>query len=67
MRLLDRGAFYGLQSLRQLIDEGNGKEVQGVKVKDWPGFPFRAIRLYVPGPENLAFFKRFMRDFMYEA
>jgi hypothetical protein len=60
----DAGAFYGLQSLRQLIDAGNGKSVQGLKVKDWPSFPFRAIRLYVPGPENIAFFKRFMRDFM---
>jgi len=33
-------------------------------VKDWPDYPFRAIRLYVPGPENLSFFRRFMRDFM---
>lgn len=60
----DQGAFYGLQSLRQLLDEGNGKAIQGVRVKDWPNYPFRAIRLYVPGPENLAFFRRFMRDFM---
>jgi hypothetical protein len=60
----DQGAFFGLQSLRQLVDKGNGKEIQGVKVKDWPSFQFRAIRLYVPGPENIAFFKRFMRDFM---
>jgi hypothetical protein len=60
----DAGAFFGLQSLRQLIDAGNGKKVQGLKVRDWPSFPFRAIRLYVPGPENIAFFKRFMRDFM---
>jgi hypothetical protein len=60
----DQGSFYGLQSLRQLIDGGNGKQIQGLRVKDWPGFPFRAIRLYIPGPENLAFFKRFMRDFM---
>jgi len=60
----DQGAFYGLQSLRQLIDVGGGKEIQGLKVKDWPSFPFRAIRLYIPGPENIAFFKRFMRDFM---
>ncbi|MDP3003411.1 MAG: glycoside hydrolase family 20 zincin-like fold domain-containing protein [Bacteroidales bacterium] len=60
----DPGAFYGLQSLRQLVDAGTGKEIQGVKVKDWPSFPFRAIRLYVPGPENQAFFRRFMRNFM---
>ncbi|MBG0860030.1 MAG: beta-N-acetylhexosaminidase [Bacteroidales bacterium] len=60
----DSGAFYGLQSLRQLIDAGNGKKIQGLKVSDHPAFPFRAIRLYVPGPENIAFFKRFLRDFM---
>ncbi|MCK4922734.1 MAG: beta-N-acetylhexosaminidase [Bacteroidales bacterium] len=60
----DSGAFFGLQSLRQLIDAENGTKVQGVKVQDWPNLPFRAIRLYVPGPENIAFFKRFLRDFM---
>jgi len=60
----DPGAFFGLQSLRQLIADGNGTRVQGVKVRDWPNLPFRAIRLYVPGPENIAFFKRFLRDFM---
>ena len=56
--------LFGLQSLRQLIDAGNGTSVRGVKVRDWPNLPFRAIRLYVPGPENMAFFKRFLRDFM---
>jgi Glycosyl hydrolase family 20, domain 2/Glycosyl hydrolase family 20, catalytic domain len=60
----DHGAFYGFQSLRQLLIDGGGKRVQGVEVTDWPNMPFRAIRLYVPGPENIAFFKRFMRDFM---
>ena len=60
----DAGAFYGLQSLRQLLTAGQGRKIQGIKVKDWPSFPFRAIRLYVPGPENMAFFRRFMRDFM---
>src|SRR5690606_27999951 len=60
----DAGAFYGLQSLRQLLRAGNGKTVQGVEISDWPALPFRAIRLYVPGPENTAFFKRFLSDFM---
>ncbi|HEV8514560.1 MAG TPA: beta-N-acetylhexosaminidase [Cyclobacteriaceae bacterium] len=60
----DAGAFFGLQSLRQLIDAGEGKKIQGIKVRDWPSFPFRAIKVYVPGPENIAFFKRFLRDFM---
>ncbi len=60
----DPGAFYGLQSLRQLIDADKGKKVQGIEVRDWPNMPFRAIRLYVPGPDNMAFFNRFLRDFM---
>ncbi len=60
----EAGAFYGLQSLRQLIRNGNGKTVQGLKIRDWPVMPFRGIRLYVPGPENIAFFKRFLKDFM---
>lgn len=60
----DRGAFYGLQSLRQLVREDNGFELIGVSVRDWPVMPFRGIRLYIPGPENIAFFKRFLGDFM---
>jgi len=60
----DPGAFYGLQSLRQLVDAQGGTAVRGVKVRDWPNLTFRGIRLYVPGPENIAFFKRFLRDFM---
>jgi|WetSurMetagenome_2_1015567.scaffolds.fasta_scaffold01323_5 hypothetical protein len=60
----DHGAFFGLQSLRQLLMNGNGRSIQGIDVTDWPNMPFRAIRLYVPGPENIAFFKRFLRDFM---
>ncbi len=60
----DQGAFYGFQSVRQLLNDGSGKKIQGVEVIDWPRMPFRAIRLYVPGPDNIAFFKRFMRDFM---
>jgi hypothetical protein len=60
----DQGAFFGLQSLRQLLINGRGKKIRGVEVTDWPRMPFRAIRLYVPGPDNIAFFKRFLRDFM---
>ena len=58
------GAFYGFQSLRQLIRKQDGYEVIGVKVRDWPRMPFRGIRLYIPGPEQISFFKRFLRDFM---
>jgi hypothetical protein len=58
------GAFYGLQSVRQLLIGTKGKTVPGLEITDWPNLPFRGVRLYVPGPDNIAFFKRFMRDFM---
>jgi hypothetical protein len=35
-----------------------------VKVSDSPKLSFRGIRLFIPGRENLTFFKRFIRDFM---
>jgi len=58
------GAFYGVQSLRQLLARGDGRRIRGGKIIDWPQFSFRAIRLYVPGPENIPFFERFLKDFM---
>ena len=58
------GAFYGLQSLRQLIKRDGDVKIQGVQVRDWPATSFRGIRLYIPGRENITFFKRFIRDFM---
>jgi hypothetical protein len=61
----DAGAFYGLQSLRQLIQgQGPHKWIQGIRVRDWPYKPFRGIKLYLAGHENIAYFKRFVRDVM---
>ena len=60
----DQGAFYGVQSLRQLVERGQGRSIQAVQVRDWPHKSFRGIKLYLPGRENFAFFKRFLRDFM---
>ena len=61
----DRGAFYGLQSLRQLVvREESGLRLQGVQIRDWPAKPFRGLKLYLPGRNNIPFFKRFIRDFM---
>ncbi len=61
----DRGAFYGLQSLRQLIDKASQRAwIHGVRIRDWPYKPFRGIKLYLPGRENIPFFKRFVRNFM---
>ena len=58
------GSFYGLQSLRQLIMKDNGLKIPCVKIRDWPNMKFRGVRLYIPGVENISFFKRFLRDFM---
>lgn len=60
----ERGAFYGFQSLRQLVRKKEGFELTGVTVRDWPLMPFRGVRLYIPGPEHISFFRRFLRDFM---
>ncbi|MBN1675067.1 MAG: beta-N-acetylhexosaminidase [Kiritimatiellae bacterium] len=61
----ERGAFYGLQSLRQLIVQAGAQvRIPCVRVRDWPHKPFRGIRLYLPGRDNLPFFRRFLRDFM---
>jgi Glycosyl hydrolase family 20, domain 2 len=61
----DRGAFYGLQSVRQLIGKQDGHlQITGVQMRDWPDKPFRGIYLYLPGRDNIPMFKRFVRDFM---
>ena len=61
----DRGAFHGFQSLRQLIANEEGQiRFRGVQVRDWPDKPFRGIYLFLPGRDNIPFFKRFVRDFM---
>ena len=61
----DAGAFYGLQSVRQLI-QGTAAHrfVPGVRVRDWPAKPFRGIKLYLPGHQNIPYFQRFVRDFL---
>ncbi len=58
------GALFGLQSLRQIIykEDGNIFFPQLI-VKDRPKYPFRGIKLYLPGKENIQFFKRFIKDF----
>jgi len=59
----DRGAFYGLQSLRQLAVQRSGVvHLAGYEIRDWPVKPFRAFKLYLPGRSNIPFFKRFVRD-----
>jgi len=58
------GTFYGLQSLRQLINNSDAENIRCARIRDWPHMPFRGIHMYIPGPENIMFYKRFIRDFM---
>ena len=41
----ERGAFYGLHSLRQLL--GGGPEIPAVTVRDWPALPLRIAMVYL--------------------
>lgn len=59
-----RGAFYGLQSLRQLIKRESDVKIPCLVVRDRPSMPFRGIKLYIPGRDNIPYFKRFIKDFM---
>ncbi len=60
-----RGAFYGLQSLRQLIRKADHQvRIPRLQVRDWPDKTFRGVKLYVPSRTQIPFFKRFIRDFM---
>jgi hypothetical protein len=59
------GALWGLSSLRQLLQKENGALIiPQLLVKDAPAYPFRGIKLYLPGKENIQFFKRFIKDFV---
>ncbi len=59
-----KGALYGLESLRQIIEIKDGSLlIPQMVVKDSPRFAFRGIKLYLPGRENITFFKRFIKDF----
>lgn len=59
------GSLFGFESLRQIIskDEKGNLSVPQLVVKDSPQFTFRGIRLYLPGRENIPFFKRFIKNF----
>lgn len=61
----DDGAFYGVQSLRQLIESREGEQwFRGVDIRDWPYKPFRGAYVFLPGRAHIPFFKRFVCDFM---
>lgn len=60
-----RGLNYGFQSLKQLIaSEASGASLPCIDILDHPQKLFRGLKLYLPGQQNIAFFKRFIRDFV---
>ncbi len=55
------GAFYGLQTLLQLVTTQDGTPyLRKAHVQDWPYKPIRGVHLYVPGREQIPFFKQFL-------
>ncbi len=60
-----KGALFGYESLRQIINKGEDGNlyIPQLVIKDSPRFAFRGIRLYLPGRENIPFFRRFIKDF----
>ena len=58
-----RGAFYGFQTLRQLIARVDGRlTAPAVRIGDRPAKPLRFFRLYMPSREDMPFFKKLVRD-----
>ncbi len=59
------GFFYGLQTLRQLLEQGLPREA--VKIEDWPDVPFRCmnydLRQTFPKPELLVDYIEVMASF----
>jgi hypothetical protein len=54
----DAGAFYGLQTLRQLLSARGARPVlHGARVEDWPLFRFRGAHLF-PSARGLPFHKK---------
>lgn len=52
------GAFYGLQTLRQLVQmRGSGAAIAGCEIRDWPSLPFRGAHLFT-GVRALPFHKK---------
>ncbi len=47
----ERGTFYALQSLVQLMERKGGEAyIRGVQIKDWPDFELRAVQAFLWSP-----------------
>ena len=53
------GAFYGVQTMLQLLPaDARGLCLQQLQVQDWPYKPVRGVHLYMPGREQIPFFRQ---------
>ena len=61
-----RGALYGVSSFVQLVHHWGHQSlaVRRAHVRDWPLLPIRWVHLYLPGRDQLAFARRYLRDFV---
>jgi len=55
-----RGAFYGAQTLAQLVRPGPAASLLGAAVRDWPALPIRGAHVYLPPRGQMAFFERLL-------
>ena len=62
----DRGALYGVSSLVQLVHRWGPRSlaVRKAEVRDWPLLKVRWVHVFMPGQEQLAFARRYLRDFL---
>jgi hypothetical protein len=61
-----RGALYAASSFVQLVYRWGHQSVavRQASVRDWPALPLRFVHLYLPGRDQLAFARRYFRDFL---
>jgi Glycosyl hydrolase family 20, domain 2/Glycosyl hydrolase family 20, catalytic domain len=61
-----RGALYGVSSFIQLVEPWGHRSVfaHQASVRDWPALKLRWVHLYLPAADQLAFARRYLRDFL---
>ena len=59
------GALYGASTLLELVGGRDlGCWIEGCRVRDWPDFPVRGVHVYIPGRDQIPYFRRYMERFL---
>jgi hypothetical protein len=59
------GALYGASTLLELVGRHDlDFWIEGARVRDWPDFPVRGVHVYIPGPAQIPYFRRYMERFL---